>query len=158
MCNAPNGDEHMEKSHAVRCASRSRPRSGSVCGATPVPTNTWGVDRSCDGGRQDGGAEIETKLRSPQTTAGLGLVKVSASLKLEIQVKGCGMRRILNIVAGMLVFLASPWWLLNGEPRPQCAMRPTVTSTWKRAMRCDVLLEADNAAALCHASWMGTLW
>jgi len=110
-----------------------------------VPGLARGVGQSRSGGRRGGDAKFGTKVRGEAVARREPLAKtpLSSAVTIKISVKGHGMRLIL-IWAALAASTASPWWLLNGEPRPQCATCPAVASTSNSASPWDGLHEADH--------------
>ena len=120
-----------------------------------VPGVPRGVDGSREVVRQGGGAEVEAEARARLVVSAAAVkIDAAASVRVKTRVKGSVMRLVL-IIAASAAAAASPWWLLNGEPRPECAKRPVVSSTWTSARPSDVLLEADDAKAMpvMSAGW-----
>jgi hypothetical protein len=122
-------DVLYEAAHA-RCLCQVQPS---------VPEFAWGVGQSCEGDRQDGDAEfgIEVRVEVSFRRGPSASKPKSSPMTLFLKIKGYGVK--LMLMAVLVASTASPWWLLNGEPRPQCATCPTVASTSNSASPWDVL-------------------
>jgi hypothetical protein len=111
-----------------------------------VPNIARRADRSCEAGRQGGGAGSGAKVRKSVSDAAVP-AEVNDKLPPANTQNGVIIVRIriISIYAVMLATMVFPWRLQNGEPRPQCATCLAAASTWSFKGNVDVRLDAFMA-------------